>query len=1662
MAQPSPIFVTTSTTLVQVNPLLSPYTPVLLNSYNYTGQVVSVLDATSSFGALTTPIVISTATSSQFADGSVSTLINQPQGFVTLQAQAPNTWSFLNSFPFRNQYTSAGLLTLNTSTLNVAVLSTLQEYTSSLRVENLVVSGNFSQSSPLTLNTTLSSFGSVQLFSTFTAWGATFFSSGLSTSSAVQLQSSLTVLGNLTTTSSIQVLSTMFVSESVLTTGIFSTPLVSISGNLDTYKLVVQQSTSQSVNAAGSVYANQLTTLSSLRTGGDLLAYNVTTGNFSTLSSMSIYSSLEVTKSTFIQVNLSSLDALLVLGNLSSGWNTRVNKDILVSSNVFVGGFLALSTHVSTLDLQANSLWVKGNLEVNPQLSDPSSAERITIGKSFGVGSVLTTSTTIGGKLSTPASLAIWGSLYGESSFQTRWEVSTLNSFSTLGSLYVLGSLSSFQDVSISGPLTVFNSMNVASTSYWNQSNTSSSYIQGDLSILGNLTLTDTLTLSSIVLPSSVLANNFQLSSLFVGFKGYTSTSFISTLFASSIATGGLTNSAFTVDMANVLQTYTLSTLLMSTLQLDIFSEGTFTPSTFFHTTSSFGVQTQASTNQLESKTLAYSLCNLYIAKTLSTNTLYGNNILGPLFGDARQLSNVQFPASLSTGLTTTSTMIAGVVTASSFFTSTLNAAAFFNYSTLKVNDFFMFGNAATTPATSFLSNYIAAPYSPSNLLVLNPISCYGDQTGLAFKQVLVNSSLLPSFPTDTYALGVGGTLRLNNISSPLFQFPLTEYRGDIVVTQLLGSISVQSLYVSSGLIGLSSGSFFLPEGTSLLARSTNTIQPSLSTLSFNSTLFVKQDSQGVGVLTLPTYTLDVKGTAYASKNVLTNSSTIVRDQIVSRQPIETYWYGVGEYSTGLSSNIRYSEDGETWVGDTTQTENFALPLCNISYNGGAMTIDSGNIAQGTRTWVATGGIGVLYKQDTGIWKEADVQQTVKKNALTNSAFNGSYWIMTSYNPTNPTYSALATVMRSEDGVIWNNSVSGGFGWNGLSDYHGGWGVAWGGSLWVAVGIGSDPLNSIIYSSDGNNWSNIASGGFSLGGYGVVYTGCNWVAVGNSGNGVSFATSSNGLAWSTINYGFIGSGRGIAWNGMRLVAVGAYDTGFPSILYSDTYGQSWESASGTLFDTVGASGQCVVWNGSYWLAGGTTGIRKSYDGVTWFQPVASPTYSFTGLGWSSNALPSLAVGFSTLLNFSSILTTTFSIAVGEDTSFDSNRTIFYSSNGTNWNRAVSGYFGGSGRGIAYNGSNLWVAVGDGAVVTSNVLYSGNGSNWSNFTLLSVANVGTGNAVLYTAVKVGGSYWVSLHTPAAPADPTQFYSTDGQIWYESGGQQFSVAAYGASVNPDPLTGGTIIAVGEDSSYNVKYSDDGENWNNATFVTNFFDQSGRAVLYSASIWVAAGIDSGGKTLKWTSDAFGAWTDGTGSLFTVAGYGVAYDGVGKWVAVGDSGGAGGTIKYSTDGKAWSAAASGEFTDKGRGIIYNQGSGLWLATGTLVGTSAMKYSGDGINWSDAVGGDFQTTGYGVATTSNILTTIQPYYEQVRFLKNPGPQVTRREVTPYIAYTSTLLDMNNVLSFDAQANIVIATSTISQYTSSFYVAGPTIVSGFVSSPSIALNGGFYLSMQNV
>ena len=74
-----------------------------------------------------------------------------------------------------------------------------------------------------------------------------------------------------------------------------------------------------------------------------------------------------------------------------------------------------------------------------------------------------------------------------------------------------------------------------------------------------------------------------------------------------------------------------------------------------------------------------------------------------------------------------------------------------------------------------------------------------------------------------------------------------------------------------------------------------------------------------------------------------------------------------------------------------------------------------------------------------------------------------------------------------------------------------GYGVAWNGTMWVAVGQGT---NTIAYSSDGITWTGLGTSAFSSVGHGVAWNGTRWVAVGQGTNTIAY--SSDGITWTGL------------------------------------------------------------------------------------------------------------------------------------------------------------------------------------------------------------------------------------------------------------------------------------------------------------------------------------------------------------------------------------------------------------------------------------------------------------------------------------------------------------------------------------------------------------------
>jgi hypothetical protein len=233
---------------------------------------------------------------------------------------------------------------------------------------------------------------------------------------------------------------------------------------------------------------------------------------------------------------------------------------------------------------------------------------------------------------------------------------------------------------------------------------------------------------------------------------------------------------------------------------------------------------------------------------------------------------------------------------------------------------------------------------------------------------------------------------------------------------------------------------------------------------------------------------------------------------IFSIQGRDVAWNGKMWVAVGQGANtIAYSSDGITWTGLGTSI--FSISGNGIEWNGSIWVA----VGQGTTNTIAYSSNGINWTGATD--DSGNSSLSIFTDAGRGVAWNGSIWVAVG-----------DTIAYSSDGISWiplTNSV--------FSDT--GYGVAWNGKLWVAVGEGT--TNTIAYSSDGINWtgatdlSEAAESSlniFSNAGFGVAWNGLMWIAIGDGGLN-TIAYSSDGIKWTGLGKNIITEyGYGVAGN----------------------------------------------------------------------------------------------------------------------------------------------------------------------------------------------------------------------------------------------------------------------------------------------------------------------------------------------------------------------------------------------------------------------------------------------------------------------------------------------------------------------------------------------------
>ena len=276
----------------------------------------------------------------------------------------------------------------------------------------------------------------------------------------------------------------------------------------------------------------------------------------------------------------------------------------------------------------------------------------------------------------------------------------------------------------------------------------------------------------------------------------------------------------------------------------------------------------------------------------------------------------------------------------------------------------------------------------------------------------------------------------------------------------------------------------------------------------------------------------------------------------------------------GKNAILTSKDDGKTWTG--SKSANSIFKIANIGEYGIGVVSGAIDVAWNGSIWVAAGlGKNAIATSKDGItWKASKSANSVFKVLVdveddfpvtaecSGVAWNGSLWVAVSTAGKN----AIAT---SKDGITWTVSKSANsiFKIPGMEEPHGAVDVAWNGKLWVAAGIGK---NAIATSKDGKTWkaSKSANSVFKVSGgaecSSVAWNGSLWVAASIAKNAIG--TSKDGITWTA------------------------------------------SKSANSIFKIPGAFGHVppngavdVAWNGSLWVAVGLgkNTIATSKDGKTW-------------------------------------------------------------------------------------------------------------------------------------------------------------------------------------------------------------------------------------------------------------------------------------------------------------------------------------------------------------------------------------------------------------------------------------------------------------------------------
>lgn len=1728
--------VTASTSVVLVNSLTSPNTVVLLSSIQYPGHIVGIRDGTGSSLINIQPIVVSTTNGLTFYDGTFSTLITQPYGSLSVSSKDSNTWQILNTAGYFTSLSNAYLSTLQSQNSFIQIFSSIVDRVSTgvigqIDITNTIfLAGNTEIIGDIVVN------GAVDFFSTLQVNNQLSLSSGFIVAGNVQTASSVFVAGDVTVGGTLSTLQNLIVKDTLqidqeafakgallpkqLSVQTLSMTLLNAGGGIQSASDISTQSNAyighDIVSLGSTLMRSSLSVQAMTATQGTLYTdSNVQTNTLSTLGYTSFGKELSIRGALTVQGTTSTL------GNATIQQAVGVNGVSIFQGNVFVGGRSRFLDLTVAGNANVSSFHAVSSVLVQQDASSYGSTfvvqQELKVGDSFGIGGSLFATDAYASLSTGVSTLSDVGvgttlSVGGELSIGGNASVrDTLHGYSTL----VVGGTVSTSYLEAYGNLTVLTDMYVQQVL-----GTSTLGAPIDLSI-------STLTLSNTFYSRSwgkvpLLDINDNPVKIIAG-EGQANE-------GEDITVGGILNNRSTVDQTTYpdysklwYAPYLRASTIHAQSNLSTFYVGQTTavkPFQTFYGSLLTGVFTGPN--------------NLFYSSNISTNyTLASNTFTGTNGGNKVVFNGSNQWVAVGDGFTTVQSILVSpngyswTAAATGGFVQEGKSVAYGNgrwvavgYTTgpgtIQTSTDGFNWSAATGP---FVSGADDVAYNGSNLWVAAGTT--PGQFGMKYSAngvVWTTATLIPPVPFNGKGVGYGGGrwvasdginqmitsvdgLNWTNITGLLLGKTSFAYNGTYFIAggpvDITGNPTTTIHLSPNGTvwIPITSGGFqtacydvhwdatnnlWLATGANAVPT-TQILQYSFDGLNWITVNFTTDVGQGKGI---GTGTIQAPDTDYY---FTANLTTLLRStlstsflyastvKVSSIQSANLFGDGAGLSNINSFRSTLYASSFLAVRGYTADISAQILTVENMIVKD-SLTVIQNPFLSSVELWVAAG----YDSQSNGNIQTSLTGSTWLRGAGTSFNYYAKA-VAGNSNLSSPFYVAVGADSRTQYTIQWSQNAR-----NWFPTLTGGFDVAVDGvrlgnsiafnsnlGIWVAGGNNPGTSNTMLYSSDAQNWYAV-NNAFTDSTRFVAASASGFIALGTSvkfsGDGINWSNTTTPVQLDTAAFGLatFGPFTSNVWLG----------TSNTTIYLSSNDGQTWNTTGYNTLSKIVS----LVYGGSNWVGVGANQVQYSSNGQVWGAVATSfaPDIIFNAVAFNSNQYrwvagavsttadkslwtssnlqnwtPATSGGFSTSIlgygtGYSVFTSSTYTFAAGKgafsgvtepvqnilqlfsngqagDEQYITSNSLTLSNSSNVFKTQVRGIYG------SVNEPYSYVAVGDGDVPQKTIGRSITGAEGSWVPAITGGFSTTGYGITHYK-----DIWLAVGDAQTRSNVIQ-YSPDGANWFGTNTAQ-AIRQGGRGIGQGiGASSNLVVAVGRDTARSsIVYSVDGYSWTPG--IGSFFNTQGNGVSGGCNAggpnFVAVGQDSRGSlsTILRSQDAI-TWSNIVAGGFNGQGYGIAYGYANTnhtYVAVGYDANSNKTIQYSTDGGAnFSQATSGAFTLAGYGVGFNKLSNIFFAVGEDVAAlrkATIKYSSDGATWLNiSTGSGFlsQTTlgaAYGVYTQQILNTQVAPYVEFSNLVVYEGAEALLYPL-PTVRVQSSFMVVNESMYMNLSSQMIISSN---------------------------------------